>query len=122
MSDDYEEEYKNEEYYDEPMNERERFENTTLKIHPFLPNRKVAIVSFDNTKKKGWTANGNGKQFIGKNGTVLQIHNDVHEAVKVKIDGSKESPCFWHYLDLEMIEIEEDVPEPVFFNPMDLVV
>jgi hypothetical protein len=122
MSDDYEEKYKNEEYYDETMTDHERFECMVLKIHPFLAGRKVTVVSFDNTKKKGWTANGNGAKFIGKNGVVKEVHIDVHEAIKVKIDGSGETACYWHYLDLKLQMIKMNNPKPVFFNPMDLVV
>jgi len=123
MADDYEQEYTNEEYYD-AMSDRERFEEATLKIHPFLPKRKVKLVTYNNTVRKGWISSTTAKPHIGKTGVVTEIHNNVHKAVKVKVDGSDSDGAhsFWHHLDLKLLEIKEDEPETIFFNPMDLVV
>lgn len=132
MSDDYEEEeYDEEEYYEETpdlsdieeeeyLTERERRENRILKIHPFLVRRPVKIVSTKYTRQKGWNDKAITK-LVGKTGVVTEVHSNVIEAVRVQIDGSEINE-YWHHQDLQLQNIKEETIEPIFFNPMDLVI
>lgn len=90
-----------------------------LKIHPFLKRRPVKIISTDATKRKGWYGSGHRDQ-LELTGVVVNIHSSVIEAVNVKTESGK--TMYWHFEDLELIEIEEKKIEPVFFNPASLVI
>lgn len=101
----------------EELSAEERRDQEILNIHPFLKNRRCRIIAYKATKEKGWTS-GRPKSWIGKEGKVNQVHDSVTEAVEVMIDGDTK---FWHYKDLELID-PEPLPDPVTFNPLNLVV
>ncbi len=99
------------------LTERERFEHKVLKIHNFLEGRRAKIISNTASKEKGWTTS-RGHNLIGKTGIVTRVHNSILSAVEIKV---YDNTRFWHYKDLELVE-QDELPDPVFFNPLSLVV
>jgi len=86
-------------------------EEKILKIHNLLPGRHVKLISSKDTKDRGWVSHPDQlKHLIGKIGCVQRIHENVLEAVKVRIDGDER---FWSYQDLELVS---DEPEPRIFH------
>jgi len=102
----------------EELSAQERRNEEILKVHHFLPRRPVKIISYEETRNQGWTS-GRPTSLVGKSGVITRVHDRVIEAVEVKVD---EETKFWHYKDLELIESNEPPIEPVYFNPMSLVV
>lgn len=86
-----------------------------LKIHHFLPGRSVVLKSTSNTRGQGWTS-GAVNHLIGEKGTVLEVHENVLEAVKINLKDSGDER-FWHHSDLELIVPEEKTVDPVMFDP-----
>jgi hypothetical protein len=97
------------------LTESER--NKILKHHNFLPGRRAKLVSTEVTKDNGWCQRA-CKHLIGKEGIIIQVHENVKEAVQVELILENDKDIrYWHYKDLELI-MQEDVSEikPVFFD------
>ena len=103
--------------FDDDFSGSEKREMEILKVHPFIRNRRVKIKAYRATKAQGWTS-GSPSRLVGKEGVVVRVHDRVTEAVEVKINGDDK---FWHYEDLELLD-PDPLPEPVLFNPLNLVV
>ena len=87
-----------------------------LMIHHFLPNRSIRLISTKSTKGQGWIS-GNFNHLIGEEGTVVAVHENVLEAVKVYLKKSGDER-FWHFEDLELLAPEkEEKIDPVMFDP-----
>ena len=87
-----------------------------LRLHHFLPNRSVRLKSTTNTKGQGWVS-GRVNHLIGEKGTVVDVHENVLEAVKVYLKKSGDER-FWHFGDLELLVPEkEEKIDPVMFDP-----
>jgi len=109
--------FANEDEIFDDISDEERRQTEILRIHPFLPNRRVKIVAYKATREQGWTS-GRPSSLVGKEGKVTRVHERVTEAVEVSIDGDTK---FWHFADLELLE-PDPLPDPVIFNPLNLVV
>lgn len=86
-----------------------------LRIHHFLPGRSVRLTSTDRTRSQGWTS-GAVSSFIGQEGKVTEVHENVLEAVKVKMNKSGDER-YWHHGDLKLIIPKEKKVKPVMFDP-----
>jgi hypothetical protein len=107
---------------DSEMSKKERREREILKVHPYLPKRRVKTIGYHNTMEKNWYGSSlQHKKDVGKTGIVREVHSSITEAVKVTLDGHG-TDRYWHHKDLEMFEDKPIVIEPVLFDPMKLVV
>lgn len=88
-----------------------------LKIHKFLPKRHVIFKSYSNTKNQGWI-HDKRPDIIGKKGIVIQVHENVLQAIYVQCENGDR--MYWHYQDLLMMNLPRLNLTPVLFDPNNL--